>query len=237
MDDDNTYYESNPIENVKHVEGWTKQDKYELLQVLKVYGSHNIEAIHAMLPSKPTNEIIEMINYYRGKALNHLNEKKKDGKVVKSISKVPLSIWAKILTDSYNYNELQTETANAVRVIADCEKFPPATNTNQIDFKAIYHAVANAMEGKALPDDPLINSILQKCIIETAYSSRTFIRNSTLRNVINSINLFEKVGNTFMRPTENSELLALRHLASQRNYNPLSIDEEYLKPSLYTITE
>ncbi|CAG9785140.1 unnamed protein product [Diatraea saccharalis] len=233
--EENEILQEKQNQNTGGLEGWTKCDKFDLLQALKIYGSHHYEEIQKMMPHKSINEIKTMIEYYRQKAKCHpsITEKTNDKKIIHSISKVPLAMWAKLLTESLNFNELQTETVSALRLIADLEEIPSPVCTNNVDFKEIYLTIANAMEGKTLPDDPTINSILEKCIIETAYTSKSFIRNTSLRNVLDSINISEKEIISFPRPTDNIELATLRHLVAQRNYNPLNISEEHLKPSLH----
>jgi hypothetical protein len=221
-------------ETLKKPEGWTKDEKYNLYQALKVYGSNNIEQIRLVLHKKSTEEIQEIINYYKKTALKRpsVAERQKN-RILNNLSRVPLALWGKYLTDSLNYTELQTETANALRIIAECENIPSAAGTGNIDFRLIYNAIANAMEGKALPDNSIINNILQCCIVETAYTSKSFIKNSSLRRVMNSIDLEEKEVSVYNRPTDNHELGTIRHLASQKNYNPLNITEEFLKPSFH----
>lgn len=216
--------------------GWTREEKYILLQALKYSDSSEIDRIHLMLPAKTPDEIRRIIAYYKNRALDHPMFKdrlKKEKKSINNVSQVPLAQWAKLLTDTFTYKELETETATALRLIAEFDKIPCQVNTGGVDFREIYHALANAMEGKCLPDDKMVNAILEKCIIETAYASKSFIRNTSFKNVIHSINMADKEISVFPRPTDNHELANLRHLSSQRRYNPLNISETYLKPSLH----
>lgn len=217
--------------------GWSREDKYTLLQAIKFSDSSDIERIQLSLPSKTTEEISQVIAFYKKKAQEHPKVKDRmtrERRAMTNISQVPLSQWTKLLTDTFTYKELETETATALRLIAEFDNIPGAVCTGGVDFKAVYHALANSMEGKSLPDDKLINAILEKCIIETAYSSKAFIRNTAFKNVIHQINLTDKEISSFPRPTDNHELNTLRHLSSQRRYNPLNISETYLKPTVYT---
>lgn len=215
-------------------QGWSKEDKYSLLQALKCSNSSATDKIMTLLPSKSAEEIEEMVNYYKRKAAKH--SQKTDSvrparKALNKISRAPIAMWAKLLTDSFSYKELETETATALHLIAELEDIPPAACTGGVDFRSMYHTLANAIEGKSVPDDKMINALLEKCILETAYAGKAFIRKSSFRNVLNDINFSDKEINVFPRPTDNHELSTLRHLSSQRKYNPLNITEKYLKPS------
>lgn len=219
------------------LEGWTKDDKFQLLQALKVYGSHDIGCIQKVIPFKTDEQIKSAIAYYKKKALNHpvIKERKKKYKSSQqSLPRVPLVSWAKYLTDSLDFDDLQTETANALRLIAEFENIPLSVSTDYIDFKKIYHLIANAMDGKSLQDDKIAAMILNKCLVETALVSKEFIRTSTLRGIVENVNVSETEANYFPNPTVHNEHGTILHLASQRNYNPLNILDHYLTPSKVT---
>lgn len=219
------------------IKGWTKDEKFYLLLALKTFGMHNIKKIQEYVSTKSLDETKAAVDYFKHIAIQHpVFEKRRE--VVKSKftrkPRVPLACWAQLLTDALNFNELRTETATAVRLIADLEKIPSPVCTDTIDFRQVYHQIANALEGKAVAPDLATTAILYKCVSETALSSKAFIKNVAYKYVINTIDLSDKEINMFPRPTEDKELSILRHLASQRSYNPLKVKEEYLKPSCET---
>ncbi|KAM3962947.1 uncharacterized protein ACR2FA_003050 [Aphomia sociella] len=221
--------------NSSALQGWTKDEKFVLLQSIKMYSSHNLEEILQSLPSKTPEEIKNAIDHYKQKALNHpkvTTRNKKTNRNYHVRSRVPLNSWAKLLSDTFNFKDLETETATALRIIAQFETIPLAVSTEDIDFRKVYHLLANALEGKPLHEDKKLTAIVEKCLLETAVTSKSFIRKSTLKNVIENINMSEGEINMFPRPTHVNELAAVRHLASQRSYNPLNIPETFFKPSL-----
>ncbi|XP_068630735.1 uncharacterized protein [Battus philenor] len=220
------------IKDPSAIDYWTTEDKFNLLQALKVYSYQDLSKIREIVPNKSEEELQCAIEYYKEKILEHPIFCKKVKKAKKKVSNlIPLAEWAKFLTDTLNFKELHTETATAIRVIADFEDFPPAICTNNIDFKTVYHTLANALEGKALPKDKYSLTVMEKCLLDTALTSKAFIRQSSYKNIIKSINMSEKAVNCFPRPTENQELAHIRHLASQRTYNPFNIAEDFLKPT------
>lgn len=224
---------SSPSSDLDTLEGWTKQEKYELLMGLKYYGSNEPAALIVSIPSKSLVEIQHAVNYYKRKALKHptMNERKRKEKTnVKVFPRIPIASWAKCLTDSSSYEDLQTETATALRLIADFENIPSPVCTNGIDFRKMYHFIADAMEGKSLPDGHQASTILDKCIVETALLSKSFMRNSTLQFLVENIDMKNQL-NRFPKATANNELGNIEHLLTQRNYNPLNIPDHYLKAS------
>ncbi|XP_030023440.2 uncharacterized protein LOC115442530 [Manduca sexta] len=217
------------------LEGWTKEEKLELLFALKCYGSKNIDQIQAEIPSKTVEEIKHAVNIYKKKALKqHKQIEKMKKKQIRKRSnpRIPLASWAKFLVDSLGYKDLETETSTALRLIADLEKIPSPLSTENVNFSQIYHQIANAMEGKPLKNDHMVCPILNKCILETALVSKAFIKNSVYKFVVNSINISDREMNLFPQPTHDHELSTLRHLAAQRKYNPLNINESFLSPTL-----
>lgn len=221
------------VEKNESLEGWTKEEKFKLLQALKEHGSYNIEKISNSFTTKNVDEIGTALEFYKKKA-QHPTIKRKKGRRLNNLPVMPLASWAKFLMDFYGFEELQTDTATALRIIADFEDKPPAVCTEKFDFKKIYHMLADALEGKPLPNDKLIKAMFDKCIVETALTSKAFIRSSAYKHILQSINLSEKNINVFTKPTKDNELANLRHLAVQKNYNPLNIPENYLKSSSHT---
>ncbi|CAK1604116.1 unnamed protein product [Parnassius mnemosyne] len=215
------------------IENWNKDEKFELLQALKLYSCSDVGKLSKHIPTKSPEEINVAIAYYKKKIMEDpiLSQQMKKEKKRNGGNLIPLADWAKFLTDSLNFKELHTETATALRIIAEFEDFPSAVCMNNIDFSKIYHTIANALEGKALPKDKGVVSLLEKCLIDTALTSKAFIRQSSCKNIIKSINMSDKAVNSFPRPTDNEELAHIRHLASQRTYNPFNIPEDFLKPS------
>ncbi|XP_047527195.1 uncharacterized protein LOC125064280 [Vanessa atalanta] len=222
------------IDKNDSLKGWTKEEKFQLLQALKEHGLHNIKEIIKCFVNKSEDEIKGAIEYYKNKALVHPKMQEKKSKKCNNLPTIPLASWAKFLIESYGFEDLQTETATALRIIADFEDKPPAVCTNKFDFKKIYHMLADALEGKPIPHDKLTMAMFDKCIVETALTSKAFIRSTAYKQILQSINISEKNMNVLTKPTEDNELSILRHLASQKNYNPLNIPENYLKSSSHT---
>lgn len=225
------------FEHPEHfLEGWSKREKFCLLQGIKIFGSNAYEEISEMVRDKDKTEIKRAIDFYKRKIAKAVAtlppvKKKKEHFVCNPPNKsVPLSSWAKTLTDNLPFQDLQTETATALRFIADYETIPDARRTGNIDFRELYRTLADAVEGKALSKNTETMAIIQKCLLETAFDSRLFIKTSKLETVLEQINL---IGRTekFVRPSSNYEMAIIHHLSSQRSYNPLGIPEEYLRPS------
>ncbi|XP_053602124.1 uncharacterized protein LOC128670474 [Plodia interpunctella] len=230
--------ESNSSEN-DHLQGWLKSDKLALLNALKAYGYDSTEHLALSIPGKSEDDIKKAITYFRKKSTRHpiyTATKKQERKKVNAVSRVPLSAWGKVLTDSINFKELQTETAAALRILAEFEDFPhvpcgaPEYN---LDFKKIYHTLANALEGKELPKNKVIATIFEKCLLETALTSKAFIRKSAFKNVINNLRLTESYNSLTPRHPLPPELAAVRHIALQRAYNPFNVCEDVLKQSMF----
>ncbi|XP_050343016.1 uncharacterized protein LOC126768766 [Nymphalis io] len=222
------------IDKNESLKGWTKGEKFQLLQALKEHGLHNTKEIIECFVNKNEDDIKIAIEYYKKKALVHPIMQKKKAKKSNNLPIIPLASWAKFLIESYGFEDLQTETATALRIIADFEDKPPAVCTNKFDFKKIYYMLADALEGKPIPHDKLTMAMFDKCIIETALTSKAFIRSTAYKQILQSINIAEKNMNVLTKPTEDTELSILRQLASQKNYNPLNIPEKYLKSSSHT---
>lgn len=215
------------------LEGWSKEEKFQLLQALKDYGSQNIKQICIFIPTKNEEQINKAIQFYKEKAAIQTNARLNKAKRNNNTPIIPLASWAKFITDSYGFDELQTETSTALRLIADFEVKPPGVCTEKIDFRKVYHMLADATEGKSLPNEKLIMAIFDKCIVETALTSKAFIKTTSYKQLLQSINVSKMDINAFSKPTDNIELATLRHLSSQASYNPLNITEKYLKSSSY----
>lgn len=216
------------------IKNWTQKERFHLLQGIKDCGRRDIEKIQEYVITKTFEETKIAVEYFTKKALEHplFVEKQQEAKQKPAKKhQAPLTGWVKLLTDSLNINELSTETATAVRMIADLENFPAPECTDNIDFRQVYHQIANAMEGKPVNLDLATSAVLRKCFIETALSSKAFIKTAAYKYLINNVDLSDREINTFPRPTEDQELGILRHLASQRSYNPLKVPEDFLKPS------
>lgn len=228
---------SNPSQDSQHdnpMQDWTEKEKYCFIKSLKLHGPEEINSIAEDVSTRNFEEIKAAIEYCIRRA-TRLRNKTSDKRAQRSRRSkkphMPLVDWGKLLTDNLSYNELRTETPTALRLIADLERIPSPECTDGIDFRNVYRQLANAMDGKPLNADLGTAAILHKCLIETALSSKAFIKTAALRNIITNIDLSEKEINMFPRPTEDHELAIIRHLASQRSYNPLKVPEDYLKPS------
>ncbi|KAF9416627.1 hypothetical protein HW555_006057 [Spodoptera exigua] len=200
---------------------------------LKTFHRGDIEKIQELVVTKTVEETRAAVEYYTEIALQHPAFLQKEQEIKPKLGRkptTPINRWAKLLTDNLKLEELRTETATAVRMIADLENIPPAVCTDNIDFREVYRQIANAMEGKPIVLDVSTASVFHKCLLETALSSKAFIKTAAFKYFINNIDLSDKEINTFPRPTEKHELAILRHLASQRAYNPLNVPEENLKP-------
>lgn len=216
------------------IKNWTQLEKYHLMLALKSWHRNDIEKIQELIVTKTVEETRAAVEYYTQIASQHPALLQKEQEIKPKLSRkptTPLNRWAKLLTDNLNLEDLRTETATAVRMVADLENIPPAVCTDNIDFREIYRQIANAMEGKPIILDVASSSVFHKCVLETALSSKAFIKTAAFKYIINNIDLSDKEINTFPRPTEKHELGILRHLASQRAYNPLNVPEENLKPS------
>lgn len=219
----------------KRIENWSKLEKYQLLQALKTHGSHNIEILMQEIPSKTSEEIEEALQVYRSKASAVLNcsaKKLTKSKVKMREKQVPLSEWTNILHQSYNFKELSTETATAVRIIAEFEKIPLPHFTNEVNFRHIYHLIASALEGRTLP---LVNGVtsytIHKSLLETAIATKGFISDGDLQVCVGTMTLSDQLILTRPTATDNAALANIQHLASLCNYNPLGLSVGFLKPS------
>lgn len=213
---------------------WTKDEKFYLYQALKDYGSYDIDAICTSIPTKSKEQVVAAVNHYKKRAFGQ-HEGRSEGRrrTQARRTRVPLLSWAKLLIDSSSFEELKTDTANALRLIAKFENIPATICTENIDFRHLYHALANAMEGKALQEDYTMALVLDKCFTEAALVSKAFMRNTTLisimENYLKSANTAHKELNTVNRPFIEPAEAAIKHLATKTNYNPFSIAESHLK--------
>lgn len=227
--------------NSNALEGWTNEDRYNLFVALKNYPLHRIKAINTFIPTKTPDQIVAAISYFKDKTKKHktilrnTNIAKKTK--LRPDLRVPLANWASLLTDSFRFEDLQTDTSNAIRLIADVEKIPPAYETQDVDFRKIYHQIANAMEGKGIITNKYTNAILKKCIVDTAFTSKSFIKHSTLKLLLSTVNFAQNESRTgFPSHADDVGLVFLRQLALTRAYNPLNIPETYFKPANPTTT-
>lgn len=216
-------------------EEWTKDEKYYLYEALKDFGSYNIDALSLAIPTKSKQQIVEALNHYKKRAFKQ-HEGRSEAKrriQIKKETRVPLLSWAKLLIESSNFEDLKTDTANALRLIAIFENIPATICTENIDFRHIYHVLASAMEGKALQEDHTEALVLDKCLTEAALVSKAFMRNTTLisimENYLKTADTAHKELNTVNRPGAEPAQAAIKHLATKTNYNPFSIAEGNLK--------
>uniref|UniRef100_A0A2A4IZ48 Uncharacterized protein n=1 Tax=Heliothis virescens TaxID=7102 RepID=A0A2A4IZ48_HELVI len=219
--------------------GWTQAEKFYLVKALEVTNRRNIKEIQEYVPSKSCDEIKAAIVYtvqeaykrpeYK-EAIAKLNKKYKPKRCTKSAD--PLALWTQRLLDSYPNEELRTETATALRIIAECESFPPPAATENVDFREVYNQLANAMEGKPVTADLLTTAVLKKCLDETIIASKVFHRRSSSKHLLQTlIDATDAERETqFYSSTADQGLSILRSFVSQRNYNPLNVPEAYLKP-------
>ncbi|KOB73109.1 Uncharacterized protein OBRU01_11168 [Operophtera brumata] len=214
--------------------GWTKDEHFDLNIGLKLHG-YNLKELQKRVPDKTEEQIQAVIDYFKGelkKKAEHTPSNRQRRKI-KQMPQVPLAKWADLMTDKYDYKDLQTECATAVRIIADFEDFPHPSSSGNIDFRKIYNYIADAMEGKPLPDDPVAADVFNHCIMEASAMSKAFIPKNELQETLGHIGNDCKVD--IPRPTKDGGLAALRHLAAQKNYNPLNVPEKYLMHApLYT---
>lgn len=218
--------------NMYSIENWTKEEKYDLYQALKVCDFQDYEKLSTYITTKSVDDIRRAISHYKNLISEHPVLCKKVKKGTKTGGNlIPLADWGKFLTESLNLKDLRTDTATVLRLIADFEEFPSPACASNVNFSKIYHALANALEGKELPKDKMIISIVDKCLIDTALTSKPFMRVSNVKNIIRSLNMSDKELNSFPHYTDNQELTNIRHIASQRSYNPLNLSEDILRPS------
>ncbi|XP_038210812.1 uncharacterized protein LOC119831494 [Zerene cesonia] len=211
------------------LEGWAKEEKFQLLQALNEYGCTDVDNIQSFLSYKTREEVETAINFYNRKALQNpaVISKRKKRRANSSI--IPIANWAKLLTDTKSFEELNTEIALALRLIAEFEDKPPVVCTDKIDFKAAYSCLANALEGKPLPDNIFIKAIFEKCLYDIAVASKSFLKPQTLKKIISDINITDHGIKINSQVTNTTEFTTIKYLASQGQYNPLNIEEEYLK--------
>ncbi|CAG4937401.1 unnamed protein product [Colias eurytheme] len=211
------------------LEGWTKEEKFQLLQALKEYGCSDIDQIQSFICSKTTKEIKDAIKFYNRKALQNPAVLKKKKKRTANASIAPIASWAKLLTDTKSFDELNTEIALALRLIAEFEDKPPVVCTNKVDFKAAYSYLANALEGKPLPDNKFVKAIFEKCLYDIAVASKSFLKPQTLKKLIKDMNLCDQGIKINSQASNSTEFTTIKYLANQGQYNPLNIEEQYLK--------
>ncbi|XP_045764650.1 uncharacterized protein LOC123866913 [Maniola jurtina] len=213
------------------LEGWTKEEKFELLEALREVGTNDVEKIKELISNKTEVEIRSALDFYINKALATPTIRRKERKVFPPV--VPLAGWAKYIIDTHGLKEYQTETYIALRLIAEFEDKPPSVMTEKIDFRKLYQILAEALEGKPLSKDKYISSVIYKCIVETALTSKAFNKGSTcFKSILQaSCNPVEEDVNEFSQPTDNVEFATLRNVSSRKNYNPLNIPVNNLRYS------
>lgn len=209
-------------------EEWTKDEKFVLFQALKDFGSYDIDSICQAVPTKSKEEIVETVNNFKKRAFKQQKGRPELRKKSQARHlRVPLLSWAKLLIDSANFEDLKTDTANALRLIAKFENIPAPICTENIDFRCMYHVLANAMEGKALDQDYTIALVLDKCFTEAALVSKAFMKTTTLisimENYLKAANTAHKELNTVYKAGTEPAEAAIKHLATRSNYNPFSI--------------
>lgn len=211
---------------------WTKTEKFNLFTALNTVERKEFSKIRKeYVPTKSERQIQAAISYLSKKAYQHrdfVNYHKSQYNTKFKIS--VLNKWTKNLKGSIPSQNLHTETATALKMIADCENLPPSAFTDGIDFREVYRQLANVMEGKPLTSDPLILAVLKICITETYLASKSFVKGSVaITNLIKTLNPDSSFANC-PKPTDDPELSVLRQLAAQKCYNPLNIPEAFLKP-------
>lgn len=217
------------------LEGWTKDEKYDLLLGIKHYGFHYDE-LRKRVPTKTVDQIKKVVDYYS--YVDNMPDDKISLRQMRRNRKhepqVPLAEWAELLTSTNDYKDLHTDCAKALRIIADHEKFPNPAHIDGVDFRKIYHCLADAMEGKPIPDDPIVAEVFKYCISEASELSKGIIPPCELQNLCQLMARGDGSVNIPF-PTKDGGLQAIQTLMCQRNYNPLRVSEEYLKyPPKYT---
>lgn len=208
------------------LKGWTKDEMYDLNNALKLH-SYNIPSIKTFLPNKTEEQIQAAINYFHDDLLKKTSTSRRQTRKLKPWPQVPLSKWADRMTELYNYTQLRTECATALRIIADFEDFPHPSVCHDIDFQQAYHHIADAMEGKPLTEDPCEGSVYNHCIMESSELGKNYIPKNELDEILSATSHSECNINKPL-PTTDRDLRALRHIAAQTNYNPLRIPEKYI---------
>ncbi|XP_047515044.1 uncharacterized protein LOC125056130 [Pieris napi] len=206
------------------IEGWSKEEKFNLLRAMREFGSQDIEKIQGFMFSKSYEEISGAIEYYRSKAFQNPNVKKKREKRKLNTSTTPLGHWASALMDNKGYEELRTDISTALRLVAEFEERSPKTCTEQYNFGAVYQALANALDGRVLSDDQKVNTLIEKCLIDTAIFSKAFKTTGFVKDVIKDMNLTESIDDiVVLKASDDSDLANIRHIISHKAYNPLNI--------------
>ncbi|XP_022122767.2 uncharacterized protein LOC110998422 [Pieris rapae] len=207
------------------IEGWSKEDKFNLLRAIREFGSHDIEKIQGFMFSKSCEEISGAIEYYRSKALQNPNAKKKREKRKLNTTTTPLGRWAAALIDNKSYDELRTDISTALRLVAEFEERSPKTCTEQYNFGAVYQTLANALDGRVLSDDQKVNALIEKCLIDAAILSKAFKCKSFVKDVINDIHLTTDWMDdiVLLKASDDSDLANIGHIICHKAYNPLNI--------------
>ncbi|XP_050671357.1 uncharacterized protein LOC126969830 [Leptidea sinapis] len=209
---------------------WTKEEKFYLYQALIQYGSEDIEQISNLMPTKSDKEIEAALSYYRKKAslIPVIQPKKAPKKKVESNSSIPLANWAKLLLESKTYEELNTDIAFALRLIADFEEKP---FSREINIRTIYYTLANALEGKSVKMDKITKSVIEQCMLDSSVASNTFVKPFQLRTILENIRIDENVSNSLRKISECHDEANIQYLISQKAYNPFNFSQNILKNS------
>lgn len=216
------------------VKDWTEDEKKNLLQALKTYGSKNLEAVAKEVPTKTLKEIEDAIKYYRSSAMVLFGQKRgKKGRILKPMEQaldVSITYWINILSKYFSKDELESHIGKAIKIIAECEDIPKVELTNGIDFKNIYLTIAAAIEGEPLP---VLNNIsklvIKKCIQNVLLESEKHLLLPNINSCLEMMKIPQDSVLPIRTDTSDVEQILLERLLAQRNVNPFGMSLEYLK--------
>lgn len=219
---------------IKHISltastAWTKDDKFALYTSLKAFES---ERHRVAIPTKSKKEIEQALEYYVERGFKRITQpllRQRKSRTQES-PRIPIVQWAKELSDNYTFKSLISNVAHILRLIAMFEDIPDAITTEQIDFRHIYHLLADASDGKIVTKEVMDSLPMDKgiCLAAATVNEIDKTIHIAMQNYLNMTNTASEESNTDKKP--NIELIgeAVLFFATKSNYNPFSISDIYL---------
>lgn len=219
------------LESQHHIlQNWTIEECNMLLKVLEEHGSHSRTQIAKAIPTKTKSEITEVIRYYKMKTKNERFRANRNMQIPTAI----LHEWQKVLEHNFETRDLKTVIPQALRYIAEGSEIPPIHYTSEIDFKKMYHALANAMEGLPLPEmNKFTKHAFKKCIKDGIEDTRVFLNYDILMFCENIMMTPQESVFNIPSQANNPELNTLEYITMNNVYNPFGIPSKFLNISEY----
>jgi hypothetical protein len=202
---------------------WVIEEKKAFLTALLEHGPKNIEKLHEAVPTKTKQQIKLYIKYAKENGM----WKPVKGDPVPSLEQWLSSSLLKPVESPSSLSMTQNIIPNFLTIIAETERHPPPHLCGGVDFKKLYHALAQAMSGEGLAGINL-----------NGPSKNLLLKNLTWMNKLSTAKITSKYRNEIAKPRSKETPVDINGIKKEKlrfsfngrtSWNPLNIPENLLK--------